>query len=98
MVTSPPAPIPIQMCIRDRAGLQVCRGLRRGGQLAGGGREGRGKGLSLIHISDTNKLIARLVIFGRAVRDGESEAVKVNAATLSPNPLMPKQWYEYRCV
>ena len=27
-----------------RAGLRVCRGLRRGGQLAGGGREGRGKG------------------------------------------------------
>ena len=27
-----------------RAGLQVCRGLRRGGQLAGGGREDRGKG------------------------------------------------------
>ena len=44
---------------------------------------------------DTNKLIARLVIFGRAVRDGESEAVNVNAATLNPNPLMPKQWYEY---
>ena len=44
---------------------------------------------------DTNKLIARLVIFGRALRDGESEAVNVNAATLNPNPLMPKQWYEY---
>ena len=43
---------------------------------------------------DTNKLIARLVIFGRALRDGESEAVNVNAATLNPNPLMPKQWYE----
>ena len=27
-----------------RAGLQVCRGLRRGGQLAGGGQEDRGKG------------------------------------------------------
>ncbi len=44
---------------------------------------------------DTNKLIARLVIFGRALRDGESEAVNVNAAALNPNPLMPKQWYEY---
>lgn len=44
---------------------------------------------------DTNKLIARLVIFSRAVRDGESETVNVNAATLNPNPLMPKQWYEY---
>ena len=44
---------------------------------------------------DTNKLIARLVIFSRALRDGESEAVNVNAATLNPNPLMPKQWYEY---
>ena len=44
---------------------------------------------------DTNKLIARLVIFGRALRPGESEAVNVNAATLNPNPLMPKQWYEY---
>ena len=29
------------------------------------------------------------------MRDGESEAVNVNAATLNPNPLMPKQWYEY---
>ena len=27
-----------------RAGLRVCRGLRRGGRFAGGGREGRGKG------------------------------------------------------
>ena len=27
-----------------RAGLRVCRGRRRGGQLAGGGREGRGMG------------------------------------------------------
>lgn len=44
---------------------------------------------------DTNKLIARLVVFSRAVRDGESETVNVNAATLNPNPLMPKQWYEY---
>ena len=44
---------------------------------------------------DTNKLIARLVIFSRAVREGESETVNVNAATLNPNPVMPKQWYEY---
>lgn len=44
---------------------------------------------------DTNKLIARLVIFSRAVREGESETVNVNAATLNPNPIMPKQWYEY---
>ncbi len=44
---------------------------------------------------DTNKLIARLVVFARAVRDGESETVNVNAASLNPNPLMPKQWYEY---
>lgn len=44
---------------------------------------------------DTNKLIARLVIFSRAMREGESETVNVNAATLNPNPVMPKQWYEY---
>ena len=44
---------------------------------------------------DTNKLIARLVVFARALRDGESETVNVNAASLNPNPLMPKQWYEY---
>ena len=39
---------------------------------------------------DTNKLIARLVVFARALRDGESETVNVNAASLNPNPLMPK--------
>ena len=44
---------------------------------------------------DTNKLIARLVVFARAVRDGESETVNVNAATLNPNPVMPQQWYDY---
>ena len=29
------------------------------------------------------------------MREGESETVNVNAATLNPNPVMPKQWYEY---
>lgn len=43
----------------------------------------------------TGDHIARLVIFARAIRDGESAAVNTAGATLNPNPLMPEEWYKY---
>lgn len=44
---------------------------------------------------DTNKLIARFVIFARAVRPGESTTVNTDGATLNSNPVMPKEWFDY---
>lgn len=43
----------------------------------------------------TGDHIARLVIFARAIRDGENAAVNTAGATLNPNPLMPEEWYKY---
>lgn len=44
---------------------------------------------------DTNKQIARLVVFARAVRPGEKITVNTDAAILNPNPKMPKEWFDY---
>lgn len=44
---------------------------------------------------DTNQLIARLVVFARAVREGESTDVNTTAAVLNSNPLMPQEWFDW---
>ena len=38
--------------------------------------------------------VARFVVVGRAVRDGEDPAVDTSVVTLNANPVMPTEWYE----
>ncbi|MBQ8670044.1 MAG: class B sortase, partial [Oscillospiraceae bacterium] len=38
--------------------------------------------------------VARFVVVGRAIRDGEAPAVDTSVATLNANPVMPAEWYE----
>ncbi|RPF48527.1 SrtB family sortase [Hydrogenoanaerobacterium saccharovorans] len=43
----------------------------------------------------TNKRIARFVIVGRKVRNGEKATVDVDNAKINPNPVMPKEWTQF---
>ena len=47
--------------------------------------------LSLV---DENGKYARIVVFARKIRDGESEAVNTQKAVMKPNAHMPESWYE----
>ena len=47
--------------------------------------------LSLV---DENGKYARIVVFARKIRDGESEAVNTQKAVIKPNAHMPENWYE----
>ena len=47
--------------------------------------------LSLV---DENGKYARIVVFARKIRDGESEAVNTQKAVIKPNAHMPESWYE----
>ncbi|MBQ9108639.1 MAG: hypothetical protein IJY02_01265, partial [Oscillospiraceae bacterium] len=38
--------------------------------------------------------VARFVVVGRAIRDGEDPTVDTSVATLNANPVMPAEWYE----
>ncbi|MBP0963401.1 MAG: class B sortase, partial [Oscillospiraceae bacterium] len=38
--------------------------------------------------------VARFVVVGRAVRDGEDPNVDISIATLNASPVMPTEWYE----
>ncbi len=43
----------------------------------------------------TNKRIARFVVVGRKVREGEDSTVDVANAKLNPKPVMPKEWAQF---
>lgn len=47
--------------------------------------------LSLV---DENGKYARIVVFARKIRDGESEAVNTQKAVVKPNKYMPQNWYD----
>ena len=45
-------------------------------------------------LTDSGGRAAELLIFGRRIKEGESDTVFVQQATINPNPIMPAQWYE----
>ena len=47
--------------------------------------------LSLV---DENGKYARIIVFARKIRDGESEVVNTQNAAIKPNKYMPQEWYD----
>ena len=47
-----------------------------------------------LSLMDENGKYARIAVFARKVRDGESEAVNSQKAVIKPNAYMPENWYE----
>ena len=43
----------------------------------------------------TNERIARFIIIGRKVREGEDATVDIDNAKINPNPVMPKEWAQF---
>lgn len=47
-----------------------------------------------LSLMDENGKYARIVVFARKIRDGESEAVNTQKAVVKPNKHMPQSWYD----
>ncbi|MBO7252685.1 MAG: Ig-like domain-containing protein, partial [Oscillospiraceae bacterium] len=47
-----------------------------------------------LSLMDENGKYARIVIFARKIRPGESEAVNTQKAVIKPNTYMPSSWYD----
>lgn len=47
-----------------------------------------------LSLMDENGKYARIVVFARKIRDGESEAVNTQNAVTKPNKYMPQSWYD----
>ena len=47
-----------------------------------------------LSLMDENGKYARIVVFARKIREGESEAVNVQKAAINPNAKMPETWYD----
>lgn len=47
-----------------------------------------------LSLMDENGKYARIAVFARKVRDGESEAVNSQKAVVKPNKYMPQSWYD----
>ena len=47
-----------------------------------------------LSLMDENGKYARIAVFARKIRDGESEAVSTQTAVVKPNAYMPESWYE----
>ena len=47
-----------------------------------------------LSLMDENGKYARIVVFARKIRDGESETVNTQKAVIKPNAYMPESWYE----
>ena len=47
-----------------------------------------------LSLKDENGKYARIAVFARKIRDGESEAVNTQKAVVKPNAHMPEDWYQ----
>lgn len=47
-----------------------------------------------LSLMDENGKYARIAVFARKIRDGESDAVNTQKAVIKPNKHMPQSWYE----
>ena len=47
-----------------------------------------------LSLKDENGKYARIAVFARKIRNGESEAVNTQKAVIKPNTHMPENWYE----
>lgn len=47
-----------------------------------------------LSLMDENGKYARIAVFARKIRDGESEAVNTQKAVVKPNKHMPQNWYD----